>query len=212
MLRNIFILSTILILSSYYSAYSEDKSLQDWAEQVQKNNWTDLEKHFKNFELIPDAAKHIQSMKQSQLSKDEFVLPKLIVFVSFSMPEKSLVELQTQIKSYGGLLVLRGLKENSFKKTVAYIHETLGQESSLIIDPRLFEIFQVKVAPTFVLQASNPIQECKGNDCRYVVKEFDKISGNITVHSALEIFAREGQHTKELAQKLLDQATLKEGI
>ena len=58
-------------------------------------------------------------------SKDEMGSVPLI-FISFSMPEELIKSYIAEAKLYGGVLVLRGLINNSLKKTIEKLKEIDG--------------------------------------------------------------------------------------
>lgn len=104
----------------------------------------------------------------------------LLIFVSFSMPSSLLIKLDAIARQAGGKLLIRGLKNNSFKETFAYIKQM--QSIAIDIDPQAFEQFDIKLVPAFVVNEGS---------------KFDKLVGNISVHYALEQFAQHGQTTEK---------------
>ncbi len=98
---------------------------------------------------------------------------KILVFVSFSMPKQSLVALSKEAKNHGAVLVMRGLKDDSFKATQAAF-EGLGKdvESGIEINPEAFETYQIKQVPVFVL-----VKTIQGKDSR----EVSRLSGNVSL-------------------------------
>jgi len=128
-------------------------------------------------------------------------LNKLLIFISSSMPKESLTALDEQAKRAGGLLVLRGLINGSFKDTAAYITSLSDKGISAIIDPRLFAMFNVGAVPTFVLKPddSNP---CFDDKCHYTPIH-DRVSGNITLEYALELISQNGATAKDVASSYL---------
>lgn len=125
--------------------------------------------------------------------------PRLYVFVSLSLPEASLIELGKQAKKIDGVLVLRGLKDASFKKTAqafkAFIEKT---GYGLIIDPMLFKTFEVTTAPTFVIAQAQP--SCPQNSS-CPAPAYDKLSGHVSLEYALRELACRGEFS--LAKKFL---------
>ncbi|HEV2523947.1 MAG TPA: type-F conjugative transfer system pilin assembly protein TrbC, partial [Gammaproteobacteria bacterium] len=77
----------------------------------------------------------------------------LLVFVSFSMPKQSLQAWARQAKKAGGTLVLRGLVDNSLRKTLLKIQDVLGAENlnTLNIDPLAFETFGIHTVPAVIV-------------------------------------------------------------
>lgn len=102
--------------------------------------------------------------------------PKLYIFVSFSMPDKTLKDLQKSSERIGGHLVVNGLYKDSFIETQKRIQD-LG--INVDINPNLFDDHKVNHVPTFIYENSN-------------TKEIDRISGNISLEFAIETFAKGG--------------------
>jgi conjugal transfer pilus assembly protein TrbC len=90
--------------------------------------------------------------------------PKLLVFISFSVPENIWLSLAQEMKDYQALFVLRGLPDNSFKsfaQKMAHLKEQ-GMEASLQIHPQLFKDYDIKSVPSFVFVASDTIHKVSG--------------------------------------------------
>ena len=103
--------------------------------------------------------------------------PKILVFVSFSMPKASLTALAKEAEKFGAVLVMRGLKGDSFKETQAAFQD-LGEEvqSGIEINPELFETYQIQQVPVFVrVKAST-----KGE-----LQEIGRLSGNVSLAFAV---------------------------
>lgn len=106
---------------------------------------------------------------------------QLLVFASFSMPDESLKALSRDAQKSGCRLIMRGLYENSFQKTQKKA-SALGIQYE--IDPNLFEEFKVEVVPTFIHAHVE-----KGT---LVSKEYDRLSGNISLYYALKELSQNG--------------------
>ncbi len=91
---------------------------------------------------------------------------KFLIFVSFSMPKSALQALYADAKNHQAVLVLRGLKDSSFKATAEYLK---ALEISVQIDPESFKKYQINRVPTIVVIGDN---------------KFDSISGNISFQYA----------------------------
>lgn len=99
---------------------------------------------------------------------------ELIVFVSQSLGDVLLKDLYHQAQKYGGKLVFRGLIDSSFTKTQQYIYK-LGINAD--IDPNQYRQYQASQVPLIILAQGD---------------RHDKITGNVSVNHALEIFAKDG--------------------
>jgi type-F conjugative transfer system pilin assembly protein TrbC len=127
----------------------------------------------------------LQSLTQGKSSTE----PNFYIFISFSLSKQNLAEMMSFAKNYQGQLVLRGLKNNSFKQTTAYLQEIglTGEESGVMIDPVLFDTYKITEVPSYVLSNS---ELCPPNiSCKPI---YDKLTGNVTAKFALEKFAKSG--------------------
>lgn len=105
------------------------------------------------------------SLKQHNLSctKDSCALPSLeryLIFVSFTMPAVALKSLYLEANKHGGVLLLRGLKNGSFKETAAYIKSL---EIGVQIDPIAFKKYCIDRVPTIVLAQDTKFYAISGN-------------------------------------------------
>jgi type-F conjugative transfer system pilin assembly protein TrbC len=90
--------------------------------------------------------------------------PKILVFVSFSMPKASLSALSKEAAKHNAVLVIRGLKGDSFKKTQKAFLEIVSEGKNLDpknmanqdmkgfeVNPELFKTYRITKVPVFVL-------------------------------------------------------------
>ena len=78
--------------------------------------------------------------------------PRLLVFVSFSMPDRTWQRLLQQAERAQATLVLRGLVDGSLRQTVLRMQQLIGQRKAAVqIDPQAFDRHAVTVVPTIVL-------------------------------------------------------------
>lgn len=107
----------------------------------------------------------------------------VVVFLSFSMPDKSLESWLRQCKISGATPVIRGLINNSFKETMSVI-KTLSNKVGIGVqlDPLLFQTFGIKHVPAVVY--AKDIPECPANmDCKPIA--FDVLYGDVSLNYAL---------------------------
>ena len=104
--------------------------------------------------------------------------PNMLVFVSFSMPKASLTALAKEAEKFGAVLVMRGLKGDSFKDTQAAF-QALGEEerSGIEINPELFETYHIQQVPVFVKVKT--ISEGE-------LQEMGRLSGNVSLAFAAQ--------------------------
>lgn len=109
------------------------------------------------------------------------------IFVSFSMPNNLIANYAKFAQKIGANLVIRGLKNNSFKETIEYIKQIEKQGLKIAIYPQIFKEFQINHVPSFVLSNG---------------KLYDKITGSIGINYVLTQFSYYGE-LKSQAQKYL---------
>ncbi|MCC8399458.1 MAG: type-F conjugative transfer system pilin assembly protein TrbC [Rickettsia endosymbiont of Platyusa sonomae] len=96
------------------------------------------------------------------------------IFVSFSMNDQALKSYYLEAEKIGAILVMRGLKDNSFFETKAKV-DKLG--ISFNIDPNLFKQYQVTSVPVIIV-----------DDGQGLIK---KLTGHIPLLEAIEIMEQE---------------------
>jgi conjugal transfer pilus assembly protein TrbC len=116
--------------------------------------------------------------------------PLLAVFVSMSMPRASLSRIVEQASRTRATIVVRGLVENSIRRTTERAREIIGERQvSWQIDPEAFRRFGITRVPTTVLSlaatsAHDPATPCNGSciaDSSYVA-----VVGDVSLDYALE--------------------------
>lgn len=117
--------------------------------------------------------------------------PALFVFVTLSMPERTLRLLIDQASRTRAIIVLRGLENASIRQTAAHVQRLIGQQQvEWLIDPQAFDRFGVNQAPTFVLvKARAPSNDCASGSC-IAPNAFASIAGDVSIDYALEAIER----------------------
>ncbi len=117
--------------------------------------------------------------------------PRLIVFISLSMPEATLARLVDQATRARAQLLLRGLSEGSLPRTAARIQQLIGTRPVAVqIDPRAFDRYAIQRVPAFVLaRAGGQDAACSGEQC---TRSDDHVlaAGDVSLDYALDHFQR----------------------
>jgi conjugal transfer pilus assembly protein TrbC len=138
-----------------------------WAQQISnKHKKQDTEENKSDAKTCCQAEQYYRkvltrSESSSSVSSDQDT--EVLIFISFSMPEASLKALSQSMTGcgYKTRLVLRGLVDNSFRKTATRIRDL---ETEIEINPQAFEIFDIKEVPTFVrVHKDREVARLKGN-------------------------------------------------
>lgn len=159
---------------------------QRYTSEAAKNARPDPAQAFDFDRMVADAG----TMASEGLGK----APRFIAFASTSMPPAALRTMIDDVTRAGGVVVLRGLPENSAKALTAALSKIARPGEQLAgvgIDPRLFRAFGIEAVPTYVV-ASSDFDLCDGFDCLSAVPPHDRMTGNVSAAYALETFARGG--------------------
>lgn len=147
---------------------------------------------------IPRSIKACRANQSLPCSKKPVLEPTqeatVYIFVSFSMPKETIKTLAHEAEKQKGILVIRGLVDNSFVKTAKVMQE-IGV--GVVLDPTLFKEYDIKVVPTFMQKHKNAYQ---------------RIAGNVSLSYALEVFTREKVEDETLKdEKVIEKKTSGEG-
>lgn len=167
------LLLLVLSLLSHLSPYSS------FAEKCNKCGIDDkfIESLSNSYKL--DLENNIKDISKDSSSSDS-AKPTIIVFISSSIPISSLKNYALEAKNYNNIVFLmRGLVDSSFMRTKDFV---LSFDGGVQIQEDAFNNYNISVVPTIVLA-----KEDKNGEIT-----FDKVSGNISISSALEIFAQGG--------------------
>lgn len=115
----------------------------------------------------------------------------LIIFVSFSMPDATLLEYSKQAKDAGAFMVLRGFYQNSQTKTVQKAVSINPEFTEYDINPPLFRKFKVNKVPSIIL-ADAEGAEVVEDGCAQA-GSYLKVDGDVSVQQALEIMRWQGK-------------------
>ena len=136
----------------------------------------------------------------------------LRIFITLEMPRASLQLLTDQAARSGATLVLRGLKANSMRETLAAVSTLIGERQvAWVIDPEAFTRYRVERAPTFVLTLAAPAAGPSGRDdpgpgcgtdCP-TPAAFTSVSGDVSLDHALETLLRRRPDAAPLVAPLL---------
>ena len=180
-------------MSQVNAANKEDiiKNIQTMQQsQVYLNN----KEYFEKIRDKPIGNKlNIFDMEISEL-KEQSKISNLAIFISLSMPDNVIRQLNAEAEKLGANLVIRGMLDNDMAKTTKRVYEL--EASNVTIDPELFKKFEIQTVPTIVIYH----KVC--SECVMSTSSYDKVSGNITLNSALRLFSETGD-LKSLAKEYL---------
>lgn len=124
------------------------------------------------------------STKTSEKTSPLLDAQKPLIFVSASIPIESLKRLAYQAVQHGAILVIRGMVKDSMTETAKLVDQI---DHPIEIDPKLFERFEIKQVPVFVIPHK---------------KAWHKVSGNVELNFALESVNKDRlSHTQQTENK-----------
>ena len=173
---------------------NENEVLNFQKESLQKVETLLQDHDFQSF--VTELQDKLHDLPNSHKSKDKRKPQgELLIFVSFSMGEKALLNLAEEAKRYGAILVLRGFLKGSYRKTVYALQKTINKtQQGFIVDPELYTLFSIQAVPTFII--SKPFQLNASE--RTQTPLHDRLQGHVSVHYALETFSKDGDMKKEV--------------
>ncbi len=119
----------------------------------------------------------------------------LLVFVSFSMPEASLLRIASEAKKSGAVLVLRGFKNGSYQQTVEATRLINGLGAQAMVHPDLFTQYQIVDVPTFVLADATEQGACEDSQTGSC-QPYYAIKGDVSLSAVLESFEKRSDSKK----------------
>ncbi|HAU0311414.1 TPA: type-F conjugative transfer system pilin assembly protein TrbC [Legionella pneumophila] len=141
------------------------------------------------------------------LQKGQYV-DGAVLFVSFSMPEPLLFALADEAAAYKIPVVINGLIDGDFKKTISKFSELHAHAKKeqfrfqgVSIDPIWFEQFQISAVPALVVSKRPDI--C-GQQLLCKEQTFDVVYGNSSVQKSLELIASKGNAAPDVAKNILE--------
>lgn len=145
-------------------AWLKEKLVQSKAQNENK------EQIVKNIVNVPR-----QCLKNTTSVSDSY---QVIIFISLSVPEAIWLQLSEELKKIGGIFVLRGLPNNSFKSLAYHLLnlKRKGIEAPIQIHPQLFKEHGIEKVPAFLVRNEHG---------------FNKLSGNVSLKYALDLFEKE---------------------
>ena len=123
------------------------------------------------------------------------------------MPEASLKLLAAQAAKAQATIVIRGLKNDSMRATLAAVQTIIGERQvAWQIDPSAFTRYQVIRAPAFVLVAPGAANATDNSACKTGCERpdaFVSVAGDVSVGYALQFIARTRPAFADEAQRYL---------
>jgi len=120
-------------------------------------------------------------------------LPPVMVFISFSMPRESIIAYLRDAQTFHASVVIRGLINNSFKDTFKVMAELVKEANGggVELNPIAFDQFHIRQVPSVIVLPRGS-EGLKQSSCQ-VDRDYDQITGNITLQAALREISQRGQ-------------------
>lgn len=166
--------------------------------QIEASQCSSCSKNIAEDSLMHDSMSDFENILKEQntkISQEIFgstTENRLFVFVSFSQGDNSIKQYLIDAKKYGAEVFLVGIPGGSLKTFGAHLKNLITENSAgIAIDEREFDKFNINVVPAIVLG-----KETNSIEGRKVVK-FDKVVGHVSIKTALELFAKDGDLSDE---------------
>jgi conjugal transfer pilus assembly protein TrbC len=117
--------------------------------------------------------------------------PRVLIFMSFAMPEATLRRLVDQAARAGATLVLRGLVNGSIRDTVTRMQALIGSRRVAVqIDPEAFDRYGITRTPTFVRTMDDHVAAACASRACGSSHAFAKVAGDVTLEYAMRYLDR----------------------
>ena len=164
--------------------------------------WQNLKSKFESQEQLEIKT----DFKSNSDEERERQFAGLYIFVSTSMPKPLLKSYLQEANKYGGVLVLKGLPQGSFKELTKFVIDLTGNNGNLQeiaaniqIDDEAYEKFKIVSVPTIVLSFDPEYHQNQS-----ATFKFDKMVGNVGVKYPLEEFSKSGELAVQASRYLND--------
>lgn len=143
---------------------------------------------------IDELANHGQQLFRSAEEGAKRYESQVLVFISSSMPNQTVIHYLQQSRRINASLVLRGFVGDTLSTTKKYIHDILmgssdpEAQSSILIDPTLYQRFSITQVPSIVVTESK-IEPCRHKTC--TAPPHHLISGDVSLDWALGLVSRQ---------------------
>lgn len=139
---------------------------------------------------------------ESRINKKDSNHSKIIIFVSFSMPDQSIVSLLQDAKKIHASIVIRGLIHNSFKETFIKMASIVKQADGggVELNPPIFRKFNIQKVPAIVVL---PESEMCASEKICSENKYDVVYGDIPVLDALKMIRDHGTVSQKIAEQLI---------
>ena len=131
----------------------------------------------------------------------------VFLFASFSIPDPSLKVYLQEADRLGGPVVFNGFIDNSVVETevrVRALYEDESISNGFIIDPTLFDRFDITAVPTLI-STTVDLDVCETTGCAQdATPPHDRVAGNIPLTSLLEIIAKGNAEHADPARAVLE--------
>ena len=210
-------LLTFIILICLLSCAANAEDFTSIAIEADKNKMEKLQKYL---QIAQEAKSNEQKMistykddtnlinnnmtpiKNKDFLKSEKNNSNAIIFISFSMPDQSIISLVQDARKIHASVVIRGLIHNSFKETFIKMASIVKESGGggVELNPLLFKKYNIKAVPAVVVVPND--QSC------FLEKicsdeKFDVIYGDIPIFNALKTIRDHGSVSNKKAEELL---------
>lgn len=122
--------------------------------------------------------------KYTALSSNRFS-NNLIVFSSFSVPDESWRRMVDDVNKAGGVIFLRGLKNNSIQDTATELKRLGLNGGHIAVNPKAFKQYNITAVPTVLISRANQELPLDANGCAFS-EDFVSVGGDVSLAYALE--------------------------
>ncbi|MED7793166.1 type-F conjugative transfer system pilin assembly protein TrbC [Klebsiella aerogenes] len=186
MLKSTLRVAGLLLLCGTVQAAQQEANRQFLNEQLQVDRQRHQALAGKLFAPTPQTSPQYRSFtdqlkaqQQARLTQKQKEQPRIMMFVSFSLPEAELKQRVADAAHYGIPVIIRGMVNGNMRQTATAVGRLVQETKTggVEIEPTLFRQFSVTVVPQLIVT-------CEGH--------IDRLSGDLALPVALKKVTAEG--------------------
>ena len=196
MLKSTFMVAGLLLLCGTVQADPNTSNRRFFDEMLQVDRQRHQALQGKLFSPAPSVSSsdrtyidQLKAQQQARLAQKQKDQPRIMMFVSFSLPEAELKQRVADAAHYGIPVIIRGMVNGNMRQTATAVGRLVQETKTggVEIEPTLFRQFSVKAVPQLIVT-------CDGH--------VDRLSGDLALPAALKKVAEEGDCASTARKRL----------
>lgn len=196
MLKSTFMVAGLLLLCGTVQADPNTSNRRFLDEMLQVDRQRHQALQGKLFSPVPSVSSsdrtyidQLKAQQQARLAQKQKDQPRIMMFVSFSLPEAELKQRVADAAHYGIPVIIRGMVNGNMRQTATAVGRLVKETKTggVEIEPTLFRLFSVTAVPQLIVT-------CDGH--------IDRLAGDLALPAALKKVSEEGDCASTARKRL----------